>query len=219
MGVGWFAGELVEEAVPGVAVLVPSAEILDTEQSGFAESALECGVVGDLLHSFGQSIDVAVGHDEALFAVGEEVFGTGGGGGEDGASTGHGLALDESETFFDARQHEQMAGAHFFGELRLRERTCEDDVIGGQRGEQGAHVVLNCADDGEAFVWVSQASEGLKKIWDAFAKADLASEEDLEGVLRRFFGAGEVIETDAVGDDVDFIRGDAHLEERSPGDG
>ena len=219
MGVGGGAGELVKETVPGFAVVVPSAKSFDAEQSGFAESALECGVVGDLLHSFGQNVDVAVGHDEALFAVGEEVFGTGGGGGEDGAATGHGLALNESETFLDAGQHEQMAGAHFFGELRLRERTGEDDVAGGQRGKQGAHVVVDCAGDGEAFVWVAQAGEGLKKIRDAFAKADLAGEENFEGVLRWFFRAGEVIETDAVGDDVNFFRRYAHLDKRSLRDG
>jgi hypothetical protein len=31
LGVGWLAGELVEEAVPGFAVLVPSAEGFDSE--------------------------------------------------------------------------------------------------------------------------------------------------------------------------------------------
>jgi hypothetical protein len=29
VGIGWIAGELVEEAVPGFAVLVPSSEIFD----------------------------------------------------------------------------------------------------------------------------------------------------------------------------------------------
>ena len=117
VGVGWFAGELVEEAVPGFAVLVPSAEGFDAEQGCFAEFALEGGVVGDLLHSLGESVDVAIGDDEALLAVGEEVFGTGGGGGEDGAAAGHGLALDEGEALFDAGEDEEVAGAHFFGEL------------------------------------------------------------------------------------------------------
>ena len=102
VGVLGLAGELVEEAVPGFAVLVPSAEGFDTEQGGFAELALKCGVVGDLLHSLGESIDVAVGDDEALDAIGEEVFGAGGGGGEDGAAAGHGLTLDECEALFDA---------------------------------------------------------------------------------------------------------------------
>ena len=78
---------------------------------------LECGVVGDLLHSLGEGIDVAVGDDEALLAVGEEVFGAGGGGGEDGAAAGHGLSLDEGEALFDAGEDEQVAGAHFFCEL------------------------------------------------------------------------------------------------------
>ena len=100
--VGWLAGELVEEAVPGFAVLIPSAEGFDAEKGCFAEFALECRVVGDLLHSLGESIDVAIGDDEALLAVGEEVFSAGGGGGEDRAATGHGLALNEREAFFDA---------------------------------------------------------------------------------------------------------------------
>ncbi len=102
MRVRWLAGELVEEAVPDFAVLVPSAEGFDTEHGCFAEFALEGGVVGDLLHSLGESIDVAIGDDEALLAVGEEVFCAGGGGGEDGAAAGHGLSLDQRETLFDA---------------------------------------------------------------------------------------------------------------------
>ena len=36
-------------------------------------------------------------------------------------------------------------------------------------------------------------------------EADLTGEEDFEGVLRWVFGAGEVIEADTVGDDVDFL--------------
>ncbi len=64
-----------------------------------------------------------------------------------------------------------------------------------------------------------EAGEGLQEIRDAFAKADLTGEEDLEGVLRWFFRAGEVIETDAVGDDVNFFGGDAHLDKRSLRDG
>src|SRR5258708_39131113 len=77
------AGEGVEQRVPFVAVAVPAAEVLDALERGFAEAALEGGVIGDLLHSLGESVDVAVGDEEALFAVGEEVFGAGGGGGED----------------------------------------------------------------------------------------------------------------------------------------
>lgn len=94
-GVFGEAGESVEQRVPLVAVAVPAAEVLDALERSFAEFALKRGVVGDLLHSLGEGIDVAVGDDEALLAVGEEVFGTGGGGGEDGAAAGHGLSLDE----------------------------------------------------------------------------------------------------------------------------
>ena|ERR1700734_1004604 len=114
MRVAWAAGELVEEAIPGFAVFVPSAEAFDAEQSGFTQSLLERGVVGDQLHSFSQRVDVAVGDDEAFAAAGEEVFCTGGGGGEDGTAAGHGLSLNEREPFFDAGQNEEVAGAHFF---------------------------------------------------------------------------------------------------------
>jgi hypothetical protein len=96
------AGEGVKQRVPLVAIVVPAAEVLDALERGFAEFPLKCGVVGDLLHSLGESVDVAVGDDEALLAVGEEVFGAGGGGGEDRAAAGHGLALDEGEPFFHA---------------------------------------------------------------------------------------------------------------------
>ena len=93
---------MVEEAVPGFAVLVPPAEGFDSEDGCFAESALEGGVVGDLLHSLGESVYVSIGDDESLLAVGEEVFGAGGGGGEDGTAAGHGLTLNEREALFDA---------------------------------------------------------------------------------------------------------------------
>jgi len=92
----------------------------------------------------------------------------------------------------------------------LRESAGEDDVVGGQGGEKGADVVLNGAGDGEAFGGVLEPGEGLEEIGDAFAKADLTGEEHFEGVLRWVFGAGEVIEADSVGDDVDFFCGDSH---------
>ena len=87
-----------------------------------------------MLHSLGESVDVAVGDDEAVDAIGEEVFGAGGGGGEDGAASGHGLALNECEAFFDAGEYEKMAGAHSLCEFRLRQRTCEGYVFGWQCG-------------------------------------------------------------------------------------
>ncbi len=96
----------MEEAVPGFAVLVPAAEGFDTEHGCLAEFALECGVVGDLLHSLGESVYVSIGDDESLLAVGEEVFGAGSGGGQDGTAAGHGLSLDEREALFDAGKNE-----------------------------------------------------------------------------------------------------------------
>ena len=67
--------------VPGFAVGVPTAQGFDAEECGFAEAVLEARIVGYHLHFFGQGFDVAVGDDEAFAAVGEEVFGTGCGGG------------------------------------------------------------------------------------------------------------------------------------------
>jgi len=92
--VGWHAGELVEEAIPGFAIVVPAAEGFYALESGFTEVVLQGGVVRDLLHFLGEGVGVAVGDDEALFSVGKEVFGAGGGGGEDGTAAGHGLSLD-----------------------------------------------------------------------------------------------------------------------------
>ena len=191
--------------------MVPSAQSFDAEYRSFAESLLEGGVVGDLLHSLCESIYVAVGDDEPLLAIGEEVFCAGGGGGEDRTSACHGLPLDECETLFNAGQNKQVADAHLFSEVGLRESPGEDDVFAGQGCEQDAHVILNVANDGEALLRVTQAGEGLQEVRDSFADADLAGEEDFERVLRWIFGASETIEADAVRDDVNFFGGEAHL--------
>ena len=98
----WLAGELVEKLVPDFAVVVPSTEMLYALNCGFAKFVLEGRVVCDLLHTCSESVDVTVGDDEAFAAVGEEIFGSSGGGGEDWTSAGHGLSLNKSETFFDA---------------------------------------------------------------------------------------------------------------------
>ncbi len=106
-----------------------------------------------------------------------------------------------------------MASAHFLCELVLGKRPGEDYVVGGQGGKKGADVVLNGAGDGEAFVGVAEAGEGLEEIGNAFAKANLAGEEGLKGVLWRCVGGGELVEADAIGDDVDFFGWESHLEE------
>ena len=111
-----------------------------------------------------------------------------------------------------------MAGAHSFCELSLGEDAGEVDLVGRESGEEGAYIVLNPTDDGELFVGVLKASEGLKEVGDAFAKGDLPGKEDFEGAARRFSGAGELIETDAIGDDVNLFGCDAHLDEGTFGD-
>ena len=60
-----------------------------------------------------------------------------------------------------------------------------------------------------------EPGECLEEIRDAFAQADLAGEEELEGIWWWVFGAGELIEADTVGDDVDFFCGDSHRYERT----
>ncbi len=155
---------------------------------------LERGIVGDLLHFFCQGFDVAVGDDESFAAVGEEVFGPSGCCGEDRASAGHGLTLNECEALFDAGKNEEMAGAHFFCQLRLGDRTGEGDVFGGEGGKKGTDVVLNGSYYGEVFLWVLQACERLKEVGDSFAEANLSGEEKFEEVLWRLFGAGELVE-------------------------
>jgi hypothetical protein len=64
---------------------------------------------------------------------------------------------------------------------------------------------------------MAQAGEGLEEVRDALAQADLAGEEDLEGIGGGWFGGNEAVEADAVGDDVDFFRGDTHGKEGAAG--
>ena len=85
----------MQKTVPGFAVLIPAAETFDTDKRCFAEPVLKRWIIGDLLHALGESIDIAIRNDEALLAVGEEVFCSSGCCCEDGASTCHRLTLDE----------------------------------------------------------------------------------------------------------------------------
>ena len=118
-GVFGNSGEGVEKAVPLVAVAVPSAEVVDAGEGRGGELLAEGGGVGELLEAEGEGVGVAVGEDEAFDSVGEEVFGAGGSGGDDGASAGHGLALDEGEALLDAGKDEDVAARHEAGELGL----------------------------------------------------------------------------------------------------
>ena len=104
------------------------------------------------------------------------------------------------------------------GELGLGIDPVKVTLCGGENGEQRADVVLHGADEGEVRVRMTQAGEGLEQVRDAFAQADLAGEEDFKGIRAEWFGGSELVETDAVGDNVELFRRDAHLEEGAAGD-
>jgi hypothetical protein len=203
--------------IPAVAVGVPSPELADAAEGAFAHLFAQGGVVGELLHTAGEGGWVAIGDDEAFEFVGEEVFRAACGGGDYGAATGHGLGLHEGQALFDAGEDKDVAGAHFFDEIRLREGTGEADVVGGEAVEEFAHLWLDAADYGEVLVGVAQGLEGFEEVGDTFAEADVSSEEDFEGVYGWWGGWGEAVEADAVGDDVELVLGDAVGEEGSLG--
>ena len=180
---------------------------------------LEAGVVGEALEAIGEGVRVADGDDEAFDAIDEEVLAAGVGGTEDGAAAGHGLGLNEGESFLDAGKREDMAAAHERGELGLRDGSEELDVFLRQARKDGADVFLDRADEAEQLARVAEASEGLKQVRDAFAETDCAGEEDLEGVGQRIGGGVETFEANAVGDDVELLARDAHLGEGASGHG
>ena len=82
----------------------------------------------------------------------------------------------------------------------------------------GAESVLHAAGDGKARARMMQTGKGLEQVRDAFAQADLAGEEDFKGIGGRRLGGSELVEADAVGDDVELVHGDAHGEEGATGD-
>ena len=212
-GVGWNAGEGVEERVPLVAVAVPSAEVVDAGEGGGGHSGAEGWVVGELLEAEGEGASVARRDDKACLVICEKMFGSGGAAGDDWASAGHRLGHDHAEALFDAGQDQTVAGAHAVGQLGLEDRSGKGHIRGGEDGEERAEIVLHGADEGEAFARMAQAGEGFEQVGDALAQADLAGEEDLEGIGGGWFGWGEAVEANAVWDDVDFFWSDAHGEE------
>ena len=58
--------------------------------------------------------------------------------------------------------------------------------------------------------------ESPKEVGHALAQTDLADKENLKPVCGRFADAPEAIESHAVGDLVELLRGNAHFDERSP---
>ena len=172
----------MEEGVPLIAVAVPSAELVDAREGCGAHACAEIRVVGELLQAIGEGDGVATGNDEAFDAVGEEVFGSGGGGGNDGASAGQGLAQDEGEALFDASEREDVAARHESGQFGLGDRSSKSYILGGEDGEHGAEVVLHGADEGEVYARMAQAGKGLEQVRDSFAQTDLAGKEDFEGI-------------------------------------
>ena len=124
-------------------------------------------------------------------AIREKMFGPGGAGGDDGTSAGHRLGHDQAEALFDAGQGQNVAGAHAVGQLGLGDRSGKGHILGGEGGEERAEIVLHAAGEGEAFARMAQAGKGFEQVGDAFAQADLAGEEDLEGIGGGWFGWGE----------------------------
>jgi len=75
------------------------------------------------------------------------------------------------------------------------------------------------ARDAETFGGVAKEGEAFEQVGNAFAEAYGSGKEDFEAVRWRGGGAGEAFEANAVGDDVDFFRGKAHLDEGASGEG
>ena len=171
-----------------------------------------------MLHLFRERVDVADGDDETFDSIGEEVFGAGVGGAEDGATAGERLALNEGEPLFNAGENHEMAGAHELRKLVAGDGSEELDLFAGQAREDGLNVGMHGADDAETLCRVTETSEGLKQIRDAFTEANESDEEDFEAVGRRLGGAGEVFEANTVGDNVDLVRGQAHFNEGARGE-
>ncbi len=166
-----------------------------------------------MLQAEGEGASVARLDDKACLVIREKMFGPGGAAGDDWASAGHRLGHDQAEALFDAGQNQNVAGAHAVGQLGLGDRSGKGHIRGGEGGEERAEIVLHVADEGEAFARMAQAGEGFEQVRDSLAQADLAGEEDLEGIGGGWFGGGEAVEADAVWDDVDFFWSDAHGEE------
>ncbi len=192
-----------------VAVLVPSAEGLDALEGGGSHAVAQLAVAGELFEVLGEEIDAAGLDNEAFDAVGEEVFGTCGSGGEDGTAAGHCLTLDEREAFFDGGQAHDVAAAHVFDQLGLRKRTEEADIFSGEPRDYFGDSCVGTADNGEALVRVLERGEGLEQILDALAQTERSDEEDFEAVVRRVGDPGKFLEPHAVRDDVHLIRGNA----------
>ena len=108
-------GELVEEGLPLVAVLSPTADLVNAGEGCGRHAVAEAGLVGYTLHAVDETVEITDGEDEAFDVVGEEILGASGGGGDDGASAGKSLSLNEREAFFDAGQDHDVAGAHVGG--------------------------------------------------------------------------------------------------------
>ena len=172
----------MEEGVPLVAVVIPSAEVVDAGDGGGGHLRAQGGVVGELLEAEGEGDGVAWLDDEACLVIREKMFGPGGAAGDDWASAGHRLGHDHAEALFDAGQDQNVAGAHAVGQLGLGDVSGEGYIFGGEGGEEWAEVVLQAADEGEVFARMAQAGKGFEQVRDSFAQADLAGEEDLEGV-------------------------------------
>ncbi len=202
-----------------IAVPLPTADVPHAVQGCGAQGLGEVRVIGERLHAAGEGSGVAYGDDVALLAVGEEVLATCVFGAEDRAAAGQGLGLHEGKAFLDGGEHKQVTAAHEACEFPLGQRSEELDVLGGELVQQGSHLGLQGACNSQPFAWVAQGGEGLKQIGHAFAETDRAGEEDVELVSWWIGGGLELVQPNAVGDDVNLVGRDAVLDEGAAGDG
>ena len=208
----------MEQLIPQVAVVVPAAQVLDARERGSRHACAQSGIVGELLQALGECGAIAVRHNEAFDAIGEEVFCASGRSGNDRTAAGHRLSLHKGEALLDAGQGENVAARHARSELGLRKYSGKGYVFRRKVGQDPTHIVEHSPDQGEMLARVAQRGEGLQQIRDAFAQADLSGEENLEAVGGRRLGWLEAVETHAVGDDVNLVGREAFGEERPPRD-
>jgi hypothetical protein len=102
------AGQGVQQSVPLIAVMIPSAQRLDALKCCSGHACLQRRFIGQLLQAVGQAIRIAVRNDESFNTIAEQIFGAGSRSSNHGTAARHGLTLDESQAFLNAGEREDM---------------------------------------------------------------------------------------------------------------